>query len=79
MHVALSSHPRDCTLGHNLTVSGRTCFFQVFEVSGFLREEECDFIVQDAKPRLTNSGVATKDSDIGIDASTWRISEYYCT
>jgi len=25
MHVALSSHPRDCTLGHNLTVSGRTC------------------------------------------------------
>lgn len=51
---------------------------KVFEVSSFLKESECDSIISDAEPHLSDSGVATKDSDVGKDASTWRISEYYC-
>jgi prolyl 4-hydroxylase len=46
----------------------------VFEVKNFLKNEECDYIIQQAEPAMTSSEVYQNDADVGKPATEWRTS-----
>jgi prolyl 4-hydroxylase len=46
----------------------------VFEVKNFLKNEECDYIIQQAEPAMVNSEVYQNDADIGKPSTEWRTS-----
>jgi hypothetical protein len=44
-------------------------------VDNFLRNDESDYIIDEAGPSVRQSDVVTKDADVGKSADTWRTSE----
>jgi len=46
----------------------------VFSVENFLKQEECDTVIQSAKDKVKPSDVVLQDQDKGKPASTWRTS-----
>jgi prolyl 4-hydroxylase len=46
----------------------------VFSISGFLAEDECDFIIKNGRDRVQASPVALMDKDKGKPATEWRTS-----
>ena len=49
----------------------------VFSIDDFLSESECDYIQEQAAPRVAQSGVSLMDKDRGKAATEWRTSSTY--
>lgn len=47
----------------------------VVSVKGFIEDDECDYIQQEAGPSMAYSGVSLMDKDKGRPASDWRTSQ----
>lgn len=59
----------------NVTIETLSMKPLVLSISGFLADEECDYIMEKAAPTMKYSGVSLKDADKGRPASDWRTSQ----
>lgn len=76
--VDLSRIPgkEDMTLpAHNATIETLSLSPLVVSVEGFLTEDECDFVQEEATPRFQYSQVSLQDKDKGRPSSDFRTSQ----
>ena len=72
IEIASSSTSSDT---HNITIETLSMKPLVLSISGFLTDDECDYIAKKAEPSMQYSAVSLKDADIGKAASEWRTSQ----
>ena len=62
-------------ISKNVTIETLSMKPLVLSISGFLTDDECDYIMEKAAPTMKYSSVSLKDSDRGRPSSDWRTSQ----